>query len=393
MTAPIISRKSQLFLLGFLTSIFLANFLSRVVLAPLMPVIEKDLGLGHTAAGVFFMMIALGYAAGLLGSGFLSTRITYRRTIALAAVACGCAFFLIAASHTLWMIRLGLFLIGFSTGMYLPSAITTITSSFQPAHWGRALSVHELAPSLAFISAPLIAEALLLFYPWQGVLVMIGGVSVLLGLFFFRLAPGGDFRGEAPTLGYIRLLFGRPAIWIMGALFSLAITASIGIYSMIPLYLVAERGIDRSLANTLLGLSRILVLPVALISGWISDRIGPKPTLAAVILFNGITAILLGALPGRWVILMVFLQPLLTVCFYPAGFTVLSRIVPPHARNLSVSLTMFIAYLAGGGLIPVAIGMFGDAGMFSLAFIIVGGITLLALPLITRLDLTEIKSG
>jgi NNP family nitrate/nitrite transporter-like MFS transporter len=90
---------------------------------------------------------------------------------------------------------------------------------------------------------------------------------------------------------------------------------------------------------------------------------------------------------------MVFLQPLLTVCFYPAGFTVLSRIVPPHARNLSVSLTMFIAYLAGGGLIPVAIGMFGDAGMFSLAFIIVGGITLLALPLITRLDLTEIKSG
>jgi NNP family nitrate/nitrite transporter-like MFS transporter len=291
------------------------------------------------------------------------------------------------------MIRLGLFLIGVSTGMYLPSAITTITSSFQPAHWGRALSVHELAPSLAFISAPLIAEALLLFYPWQGVIFLIGGVSVCLGLLFFRLAPAGDFRGEAPTLGYVRLLIGKPALWIMGALFSLAITATIGIYSMIPLYLVAERGIDRSLANTLLGLSRILVLPVALVSGWISDRIGPKPTLAAVILFNGITAILLGALPGRWVVLMVFLQPLLTVCFYPAGFTVLSRIVPPHARNLSVSLTMFIAYLAGGGLIPITIGMFGDAGMFGFAFILVGGITLLALPLITRLDLTEIKSA
>jgi MFS transporter, NNP family, nitrate/nitrite transporter len=391
MTAPVLPRRSQIFLLGFLTSIFLANLLSRVVLAPLMPVIEKDLGLGHTAAGVFFMMVALGYAAGLLGSGFVSARITHRRTIALAAVACGSAFLLIAVIHTLWMIRLGLFLIGVSTGMYLPSAITTITSSFQPAHWGRALSVHELAPSLAFITAPLIAEALLIFYPWHGVLVLIGGVSVLLGLFFFRLAPAGDFRGEAPTLGYVRLLFGKPAIWIMGALFSLAITATIGIYSMIPLYLVAERGIDRSLANTLLGLSRIPVLPVALVSGWISDRIGPKPTLAAVILCNGLTAILLGILPGRWVILMVFLQPLLTVCFFPAGFTVLSRIVPPQARNLSVSLAMFIGYLAGGGLFPIAIGMFGDAGMFGLAFVLTGCITLLALPLITRLDLTEIK--
>ena len=393
MTAPLVSRRSQLFLLGFLTCLFLVNFLSRVILAPLMPVIETDLGLGHTAAGVFFMMMAMGYAAGLIGSGFLSARIAHRRTIALAAVACGCAFFLIAASHTLWTIRLGLFLIGVSTGIYLPSGITTITSSFQAAHWGRALSVHELAPSLAFISAPLIAEALLLLLPWQGVLVLIGGVAVSLGLFFYRLAPGGDFRGEAPTLGYIRLLFGRPALWIMGALFSLAIAASIGIYSMIPLYLVAERGIDRSLANTILGLSRIPVLPMALVSGLISDRIGPKPTIAVVILFSGLTAILLGVLPGRWVILMVFLQPLLTVCFFPAGFTILSRIVPPHMRNLSVSLAIFIAYLVGGGLIPIAIGMFGDAGMFSLAFVLTGGITILALPLIARLDLAEIKKG
>jgi NNP family nitrate/nitrite transporter-like MFS transporter len=89
---------------------------------------------------------------------------------------------------------------------------------------------------------------------------------------------------------------------------------------------------------------------------------------------------------------MVFLQPLLTVCFFPAGFTVLSRIVPPQMRNLSVSLAIFIAYVTGGGLFPIAIGAFGDAGMFGLALILTGGITILALPLIIRLDLAEIKS-
>ncbi|MEK7375343.1 MAG: hypothetical protein AABZ85_10015, partial [Thermodesulfobacteriota bacterium] len=62
MTNLSLSRKSQLVLLGLLTGIFLLNFLSRVVLAPLLPVIEKELSLGHTAAGAFFMMIALGYS-------------------------------------------------------------------------------------------------------------------------------------------------------------------------------------------------------------------------------------------------------------------------------------------------------------------------------------------
>jgi len=384
-------QKTHYLLLGLLTGIFLVNFLSRVVLAPLMPVIEKELGLGHTAAGAFFMMIALGYSAGLIGSGFLSSRLTHRRTIALAAVACGCAFFLIAASQTLWMIRLGLFLVGVSTGLYLPSGITTITSSIGSAHWGKAIAVHELAPSLAYIAAPLLVEALLLLFPWQAILALIGSASVLLGLTFLRLGSGGDFTGEAPTLGNIRLLIGRPAFWIMAALFSLAIASSMGIYSMMPLYLVAERGIDRSTANTLLGLSRIPLIAIALFSGWISDRIGPKPTIAAVILFNGLAAILLGALPGRWVILMVFLQPMLTVCFFPAGFTILSQIVAPRARNLSVSLTVFIAYLIGAGLIPTLLGIFGDAGMFGISFILVGCITLLCLPLITRLDLTQPK--
>ena len=90
MTDAPLSRKAQIFLLALLTGIFLVNFLSRVVLAPLLPLIEKDLGIGHAGAGGIFMLIAIGYAAGLFGSGFVSSRLTHRRTIAWAAVACGC---------------------------------------------------------------------------------------------------------------------------------------------------------------------------------------------------------------------------------------------------------------------------------------------------------------
>lgn len=389
MTGVTLTRKSQLFLLGLLTAIFFVNFFARIALAPLLPVIEKDLGLSHAGAGSFFMMMAIGYAAGLFVSGYLSSRLTFHRTIALSAIAIGCAFFLVAASRSLWAIRIGLFLTGIPAGIYLPSGITTITASVSPANWGKAISIHELAPSLAYMAAPLIVEGLLVFFPWQGVLALIGGVSLILGLAFLRLGQGGDFRGEAPTLGNILLLIGKPAFWIMVVLFSLAIAFSMGLYSMMTLYLVAERGIDRGLANTLVGLSRLPVLAIAPLSGWVADRFGPKPTMTVAMVFSGFTTILLGVLPDRWMILMLFLQPMLMVCFFPAGFMVLSRIVPAGSRNLSVSLTMLISYMIGGGLIPIALGVFGDAGAFDLAFVIVGTIILLNVFLVAGLKVQE----
>jgi NNP family nitrate/nitrite transporter-like MFS transporter len=335
MTDAPLSRNSSMFLLTLLTGIFFLNMLLRIVLAPLLPVIEGELGLNHAVSGSLFMMIALGYATGLVASGFVSARLTHRRTIVVAAVAGGCTFFFIAASDSLWAIRLGLVSLGIVTGLYLPSGMTTITAAIRSVHWGKAIAFHEFAPSFAFILAPFIVEGLLLLCNWQEILVLLGAISLILGLVFLRLAPGGDFTGEAPTLDNIRLLIGRPAFWIMVVLFALAIGSSIGLYSMMPLYLVAERGIDREQANMLVGLSRIPLLIMGLLSGWISDRIGPKPTITVAILFIGLMTILLGLLPGRWVLLMVFLQPMLTVSFFPAGFTILSRIVPPRARNRS----------------------------------------------------------
>ena len=393
MTTPSPSGQSGILLLVILTSIFFVNFVSRVVLSPLLPVIEKDLGLSHATAGSFFMMIALGYSAGLLGSGFVSARLTHRQTIVLASVSGGLAFFLIAASHTLLLINLGLFVLGISTGFYLPSGMATITGAFPATHWGKALSVHELAPSLAFITTPLIVEALLSFCPWQTIVALIGGAALILGLAYHRFGLGGNFTGEAPTPGNIKLLAAKPTFWIMAIFFGLAITASVGIYSMMPLYLVAERGFDRGTANMLVGLSRIPVIAVALGSGWLADRFGPKPMIAAALIANGLTTILLGALPGRWVILMVFLQPILTAGFFAAGFMILSRIVPARTRNLSVAMTMLIAYPTGGGLVPIVLGSFGDAGAFGAAFVVIGCVTLLCTLLLARLDLSRPDEG
>ena len=45
-----------------LTNIFFLNFISRIIFAPLLPSIQKDLGLAHVEAASFFLFVSMGYS-------------------------------------------------------------------------------------------------------------------------------------------------------------------------------------------------------------------------------------------------------------------------------------------------------------------------------------------
>jgi len=337
-----------------------------------MPAIELELGISHGEAGSLFLLISSGYFITLTGSGFLSSRSTHKKTIILTTTAVGLSLLGVSVSNGLWGIRLWLIILGMSAGFYLPSGIATLTSLAGPRHWGKALSIHELAPNVSFVAAPLLSEALLTYFSWRSVLALLGGFSVLFGAAFARFSKGGEFPGEAPSLGAFKVLFPEPSFWIMIALFSLGIGGSLGLYTMLPLYLITERGLDRSWANTLVALSRLPCLGMTFVAGGVTDRLGSRLTLSYVFLLTGIMTVLLGVIPDPWLISAVFLQPMLSVCFFPAGFAALSFIGPPSFRNVAVSLTVPLAILLGGGAIPTGIGVIGHEGSFTKGIVLLG---------------------
>lgn len=383
------SFRSQVGSLLYLVVIFLLNFLSRIVLAPLMPTIEEELKIGHEEAGSLFFIISLGYCIMLLGSGFVSSRLTHRRTIVLSAMAVGGALLWVGLSSHLWGIRFGLLLLGMAAGLYIPSGMATITGIVSSRDWGKAIGIHELAPNLSFIIAPLIAEILLRAYSWQGVLMVLGIASMAVAVVYAFLGKGGDFRGEAPNSRIVRCILTEPSFWIMIVLFTLGISGTIGVYSMIPLYLVSERGMERTWVNTLLGLSRILTLGVTLLAGWVTDRLGPKQTLKAVFLSTGLATILLGMASESWIIIIIFIQALLATSFFPAGFAALPRIGSPSFKNVAVSFTIPFGFLLGAGAIPAGIGFIGEVGSFSLGFTILGGLFFGGFILVRYLKFTD----
>ena len=193
-----VSFRTHVPLLLYLTGIFFLTFLARIVLTPLLPAIEGDLNIGHGKAGSLFLNISLGFFTGVLGSGLVSSHLTHRWTIILSSVAVEVSLLAVSLSHTLCWIRLGLIMVGLSTGLYLPSGIATLTDIVNPKDWGKAIAVHELAPILSFITALLLAEGLMIWFSWWGVVSVVGGAAIVAGGIFTCLGRGGAFFWRDP---------------------------------------------------------------------------------------------------------------------------------------------------------------------------------------------------
>ena len=364
------------------TAIFYLNFTSRVLLSPLLPVIEKDLGMGHGEAGSLFLYIALGYGTGLVGSGVISSRLTHRTTIPLTIIMVGIALLIISGSNSLYLMRAGLVLMGIFAGCYIPSAIATLTDLASQEHWGKALAIHELGPNLGYITVPLLAEGLLKFFSWRESLAVIAVVSLSMGFIFLLWGKGGKHKGEAPRLQSIQKIVKSPSYWVMVPLFTVSIGASVGLYTMIPLFLVTEMGWDRVWSNTLMGFSRVFGIGVLFLAGWVTDRFGPKSTMTFFLLTTGVFTLLFGALRGPVATpILMFLQAASVACLFPVGFTVLASLFPQQLRGLAVSLVMLVAFSLGGGLIPSAIGHWAEAFSFASAFALLGVLCLALVPL------------
>ena len=356
----------------FLAGLFFLNFASRIILSPLLPTIEKELAISHSQAGFFFFLSSGGYLVGLLSSGVLTSRSSHRLAISASLAGVGIALLTIAAATSLWLIECGLMALGFAAGFYLPSAIATITSLVDKRHWGKAIAIHELAPNLAFFATPFLAEIFLHWSSWRMGLGLLGVLSLVGSLSFGRLGRGGDFPGESPGSNAFAVLARTPAFWLMMVLFGVGVSSTIGVYAMLPLYLVSQRNFDQSTANTLVAFSRSHGPMLGLLGGWASDKLGAKGTIIISLIFTGITTLLLGTLSGRALGAAVLVQPLVAVWFFPAAFAAIAMITPPSARNLAVAFSVPVGYIIGGGAIPTFIGIMGDAGSFATGFVVTG---------------------
>jgi NNP family nitrate/nitrite transporter-like MFS transporter len=82
----------------------------------------------------------------------------------------------------------------------------------------------------------------------------------------------------------------------------------------------------------------------------------------------------LGWVSTDWLPYLVFLQPALAVCFFPAGFAAIGLVAPPGARNIAVSMVTPFAFILGAGAAPALIGWASHLHSFCVGFLMVGAL-------------------
>ena len=369
---------------ALLLPLFYLHVVVRMVIGPLLPVIEKDLGITHAAAAGLLLAGTLGFAGFMLASSVVTARITHRTTLGIATALNGVGTLLIAVAPGLFLLQVGAFLQGAGAGLYLPSSYASIVSVAGKAREGRALAVQETAPAVAFLTAPLIVQALA-GLQWRWTFAIPGLVMVVAMLMLLARSDVGRFRGRAPSFRGVTLMVWRP-LYLLVAVYMIAMAvAANGTYQLLPLYLVTDHGWSMDRVNVTVALSRVSGVGLVLVAGLLIDRLGARMIIAVASVSVAVMTTALGLLQGPALSAAVLLQPLLQQGFWPAALVSVGALAPPRLRPMLVSLTLPVVALMGTGVLPALWGVLADAGRFDLGFTIagtfLGGVAILAFAL------------
>jgi len=351
------------------------NFSTRTIFSPILPLIEDSLLLSHGKAGGLFISLSVGYSLSLLATGRLTLAWGYKRTVAIGFLGVSFVFFGFQFAESYVSFHLLFFLLGIATGTYIPSILPIITETYEPRNWGKAIGLHDSAASFSIFSIPILMAYGLQFFSYKTPLLLLGIVSLIFPLFFWKVSV--EPKKEPPQKGESYTgFFKKRAIWIMILFWILSSGSSMGVYSILPLYLIKERGIDFDLANNLLGISRVGGMAVPILIGFLVDRYGYRTILFLSLFMTGLSTIALSlSSPLSLVFISLILQAVLSLAFFPVALATVSKLTPFSSRSMVLGVIMSVGVGFGMGVTPFLLGLTADHFNFRVGIFWLGVLT------------------
>lgn len=374
--------KALLFLL-FLWFIWFINFSARIMLSPILPIIQDEFMVNHAGASSLFILLSSGYGLAVIVSGFFSGKLGYKKSIFFSLLLLSLVTFLIPLADNFFLLYIFAFVLGFSVGLYIPSAITLITEYYSEKNWGKAIAIHDTGASTAIFATPLIALFLLHFFQWRGIFTVYGCIFLACSIVFYFSASEVKISEQPKTM--FRGIIKMRSLWLMAIIWIFGAGANLGVYAIVPLYLTKELQLSIEYANTILGISRLVSIGVAIACGFLIDRFNLRKIMFTMLAVTGIFTALMGITPVGYIGTVLLLQALCVTGFFPVGLVAIARTFSREMRGPATGVIISMSMVSGGGIMPYLLGVSGDLYSFRLGIVILGILVTLASMLVFRL--------
>lgn len=356
-------------------------FTTRSLISPFLPILESEFAINHATAGGLLFFAATGTTLALALTGRFSLRVGYKRLITWSFILSAAALIGLFYASTYPAFAFFLFCFGFGGGFYLPCAVPILTKVFSRENWGKVISVHETAAGFSILSIPLLVSFGLFIMPWRFLFLVLAGLFILLVAVFWLKGP--DPKPQQRTGFGLAALMRRSDFWVIMILWVTSATGVMGVYNIVPLFLVDEKGMSLAAANQLLSLSRVGGFIGQIAIGFFMDRFKIQSILAFLTVASGISCLGLAIAQPQWLLaVMLVLQGTFCVVFFPAGIVAISKLTRPEERTHYTGAIMAVSGVIGLGIAPALFGAIADVYNFQIGLSLLGLGTLIVCPLV-----------
>lgn len=172
-------KKRTLFFI-ILYGLFMIDFISRVGINSIFPVIQADLGLTDTEVGMMGSVVLLGMAIMVLPVSFLGEKYSPKKAISLSALVWSVGTLLSGMANNFHVLLVSRFMVGTGNSAYAPLSNSLITSMYSKKHWGKKIGIYNTAMTLGTALGAIVFANLADNFGWRVAFYSVAVVSFAL---------------------------------------------------------------------------------------------------------------------------------------------------------------------------------------------------------------------
>ena len=364
---------------------------AQAVLLPLV-YIRIIAEFGVTADAIALLAAAGGFASGAVQLSYakLTRMISRRKLLAAGGVLFGGGFAAQAVAPTFGSFALVNVVSRIGGSPQHPVGNALLVEQFPTQRRGFAISAHISGGNVGTVVVAAIGAPMIANLGWRETVILFGIPAVVIALgILFLVRESGEDQAAAVAHGSLRQAFGTilrdpDHRWIYLTSILGGGGRGLGVVNLFALlYLTRVLGLAPSTTDVMYGALIVFSVPMPLVAGWLSDRLGRKPVIIGVYLGGaiGFAIFLLSGsnLIGLWAGIVV--MGLFSFAESPQLQALLADIAPATIRDASFALYFTLAFGVGSlwtAFYGLIIGAAGEPTGLPIVFLLMGGSFILA---------------